>query len=60
MTELTANLDRQNQTWALMTLSDGRQFDCYGDNWTEIKESAQDIADHYGVTKTMLNSELPE
>lgn len=57
---LTANLDRQTQTWALLTLSDGRQFDCDGANWAEIKECAQDIASHYGVTEIITNSECPE
>lgn len=60
MTELTANLDRQTQKWALLTLSDGRQFDCHGEVWTDIKEYAQDLAAHYGVSEIMFNSELPE
>lgn len=56
---IAANLDRQTHTWALLTLSDGRQFDCDGDNWTEIKDAAQDIAAHYGVNEIVFNSECP-
>ncbi len=56
----TANLDRQTKNWALLTLADGRQFDCDGSTWADIKEAAQDIAAYYGVTEIVFNSEVPE
>jgi len=57
---ITANLDRQTAKWALLTLSDGRQFDCDGNTWADIKDAAQEIAEYYGITEIMFNSELPE
>jgi hypothetical protein len=52
-------LDRQSETWALLVLTNGDQYDCYGDTWAEIKASALEIADWLGVTIETFNSEIP-
>jgi predicted component of type VI protein secretion system len=56
----TAILDRIDTTSAILTASDGRCWDVYGDNWAELKADAQALAAFEGLTIELYNSELPE
>lgn len=53
-------IDRFNETTAELTLADGRKFEVYGDNWTELCADARALADHLGVTIDVFNSIGPE
>jgi hypothetical protein len=55
-----AILDRTDRTSGVLTASDGRCWDVYGDNWAEIKADAESLAAFEGLTITLFNSELPE
>ena len=57
----TAILDRTSQDTALLTASDGRQWDVYGEaTWASVKAEACLIAEHEGLTIEIFNSEMPE
>lgn len=60
MEKVTATLDRGSTTWALLTTSNGAQYDVYGANWEELVAEAEHIARVHGFEIILYNPELPE
>ena len=54
-----ANLNRLTETSAMLIVG-ADAYDVYGDTWTEMKASAQEIAEWLGVTIETFNSEFPD